>query len=130
MLKQITILIIFSFIIVGCQQDIKKAIQPLTNVSESIQQKVEAEQKKQGSMSVAVIKCQELCQDMILNGGPDFNVGPCLSNEIIPDWVCDIVHSPRQDIDDDPANQCDAYRRGTANHYVEIDGNCTKIKAH
>lgn len=129
MLKQITILIIFSFIVVGCQQDIKKAIQPIINISESIQQKVEEEQKKQGSMSLAVIKCQELCYDVISTNGKDFNVGPCLSNEIVPDWVCDIAHSPRQDIDDDPANQCDAYRRGQAKHYVELDGNCTKIKA-
>ena len=61
--------------------------------------------------------------------GEDFSKGPCLSNEIIEDWVCDVAHSPRQDIDNNPENQCSAYREGKAKHFVEVDENCNLIKA-
>jgi hypothetical protein len=47
--------------------------------------------------------------------------GPCLSNELMPDWVADIVHDPRQPIDDFPENQCSAISNGTAHHFVELD---------
>jgi hypothetical protein len=33
----------------------------------------------------------------------------------------DIAHDPRQDVDDDPANQCQRYREGEASHFVELD---------
>ncbi|MEM3572883.1 MAG: hypothetical protein QXJ62_01435 [Nitrososphaeria archaeon] len=58
--------------------------------------------------------------------------GPCLSdnepNWNIEDWVCDIAHSPRQPIDDLPENQCQAYRNGSAHHFVELDTSCNLIK--
>ncbi len=48
----------------------------------------------------------------------------------LPDWVCDIAHSPRQsEIDDLPENQCSAYREGRAKHFVEVDMNCNLIRA-
>ena len=52
--------------------------------------------------------------------GVDMARGPCLG-VIEPGWVADVAHDPRQDVDDDPANQCAAYRNGTADHYVELD---------
>ena len=33
----------------------------------------------------------------------------------------DVAHDPRQAVDDDPANQCAAYRSGEAHHFVELD---------
>ena len=52
--------------------------------------------------------------------GVDMSRGPCLG-VIEPGWVADVAHDPRQDVDDDPANQCEAYRSGAADHFVELD---------
>jgi|SRR5687767_6084065 len=52
--------------------------------------------------------------------GVDMSRGPCLG--VIKDgWVADVAHDPRQDVDDDPANQCPEYRSGEADHFVELD---------
>ncbi len=59
----------------------------------------------------------------------DFTSGPCLSNALIPDWVLDIAHSPRQPIDDRPANQCSALLEGKAHHFVELDPDGNLIRA-
>ncbi len=62
--------------------------------------------------------------------GEDFSKGPCLSEVLMPDWVVDIVHSPREQIDDLPENQCLSYREGRAKHFVELDikGNLVRVK--
>lgn len=52
--------------------------------------------------------------------GRDLSNGPCLG-EVIPNWVADVAHDPRQKVDDDPANQCEEYRSGEAEHFVELD---------
>ena len=52
--------------------------------------------------------------------GVDMTNGPCLG-VVAPDWVADVAHDPRQAVDDDPANQCAAYRSGEAHHFVELD---------
>lgn len=59
----------------------------------------------------------------------DFSSGPCLSNALMPDWVADIAHSPRQAIDDLRENQCPAYLEGRARHFVELDLEGNLIKA-
>ncbi|MCL6429601.1 MAG: hypothetical protein K6V36_01915 [Anaerolineae bacterium] len=53
--------------------------------------------------------------------GMDMSNGPCLAEEIIPDWCVDIVHSPRQPVDNLPENQCQSYRSGRVHHFVELD---------
>ncbi len=50
-----------------------------------------------------------------------FEFGPCLSDALMPDWVADIVHSPRSPEDDLPENQCPSYLEGRAKHIVELD---------
>ena len=40
--------------------------------------------------------CIEACREA-LSQGEDLSNGPCLSNEIASDWVCDVAHKPRQD---------------------------------
>jgi len=75
----------------------------------------------------AITSCQNQCEAEKRYG--DLADGPCLSNEIQPDWVCDIAHSPRQTIDEYSENQCSAYRSGEANHFVELDTNCRLIRA-
>lgn len=63
--------------------------------------------------------------------GQDLSSGPCISESLpgLPGWVADIVHDPRQDVDDEPANQCQRYRDGEAQHFVELDENGTLIRA-
>ena len=52
--------------------------------------------------------------------GVDMTRGPCLG-VIEPGWVADVAHDPRRDVDDRPENQCEAYRSGEADHFVELD---------
>ena len=61
--------------------------------------------------------------------GRDFSNGPCLSNALLPGWVLDIAHNPRQSVDDLPENQCPAYYEGRAKHFVELDTEGNLIKA-
>jgi hypothetical protein len=51
--------------------------------------------------------------------GIDMARGPCLG-VIKPGWVADVAHDPRQDVDDEPRNQCIEYRSGEADHFVEL----------
>ncbi len=75
--------------------------------------------------------CISLCSSV--KDKQNLNNGPCLSdnnpNWTISAWVCDVAHSPRQDIDDLPENQCQAFRNGQAHHFVEVDLNCNLIRA-
>jgi hypothetical protein len=52
--------------------------------------------------------------------GVDMSRGPCLG-VIKPGWVADVAHDPRRAVDDEPENQCRAYREGEAEHFVELD---------
>ncbi|MCX6815290.1 MAG: hypothetical protein NT120_00365 [Candidatus Aenigmarchaeota archaeon] len=70
--------------------------------------------------------CIQLCKEKLGLWSNILN-GPCLSNNITPDWACDIAHNPRIDIDNNPANQCPAYGK-TAQHFVEVDTSCNLIR--
>jgi hypothetical protein len=61
--------------------------------------------------------------------GVDLAPGPCLG-VVIAGWVADVAHDPRQAIDDLPENQCEAYRSGEADHFVELDpaGNVIRVQ--
>lgn len=60
--------------------------------------------------------------------GVNMENGPCLGI-IATGWVVDIVHNPREPIDDKPENQCSAYKNGSASHFIELDpdGNLIKV---
>jgi len=60
--------------------------------------------------------------------GVDFTDGPCLG-VIMENWVADVAHDPRQDVDDEPENQCEAFRSGEADHFVELDLDGNLIRA-
>jgi len=62
--------------------------------------------------------------------GMKFENGPCLSNDLMPDWVADIAHYPRQKVDDLAENQCSAFREGKAHHFVELDPEGNLIRAN
>lgn len=88
-----------------------------------------------------VALCIALCQEK-LEAGVDLSNGPCLANEmkykpmgsqqekIKEDWVCDVAHDPREDIDDLPENQCSYFREGKAHHFVEVTPECNLIRIH
>lgn len=63
-------------------------------------------------------------------GGENFLSGPCLSDSLMKGWVVDIVHSPRQPIDNLVQNQCPSFLDGRAIHFVELDieGNFVRAK--
>jgi hypothetical protein len=123
--KTAAVLVLCFFMLTGCGS----AIQSLTNVG-VVSGKIQVEQKKQADKTLATIKCQELCQNAIASSDQDLDKGPCLSNEVIADWVCDVAHVPRQPVDDEAANQCSAFRTGQAHHFVEVDGNCNVLKVY
>jgi hypothetical protein len=60
--------------------------------------------------------------------GRDLADGPCLG-VVLEDWVADVAHDPRQEVDDHPENQCEAYRSGEAGHFVELDPEGELIRA-
>jgi len=72
--------------------------------------------------------CMQLCQQAKANG-TDLGSGPCVSNNIIDGWVCDVAHSPRTAADDLAANQCPAFG-DTASHFVEVDPECSFIRSY
>jgi len=45
------------------------------------------------------------------------------------DYAVDIVHVPRAPEDDLPENQCEAYRKGEVQHFIELDkyGNLVRV---
>jgi len=80
--------------------------------------------------SQAEQKCLQLCASV--RGTLDLSDGPCLSDTHewnISDWVCDVAHSPRQDVDNVPENQCQSYRSGLAKHFVEVSPDCVLIRS-
>ena len=78
------------------------------------------------NQSPAVEKCVALC-NISLENGNDLSAGPCLSNQIIDDWVCDVVHNPRAAVDDQTENQCPEFGK-TAKHFVEVSPACELIR--
>jgi hypothetical protein len=63
--------------------------------------------------------------------GKDLSNGPCLLDPIplAEDWVCDVAHWPREDVDNLPENQCNTYREGKATNFVEVTPKCEFIRA-
>jgi hypothetical protein len=63
--------------------------------------------------------------------GIDLSQGPCIAENLpgLADWVADIAHDPRTDVDDQPSNQCQRYRDGEASHFVELTPEGELIRA-
>ncbi len=84
------------------------------------------------SKEEAIRECRELCNSF-LKEGKDLSNGPCLSTNN-PDWnaagwVCDVVNSPRKDIDGLEENQCPEFGK-TISRFVEVSPQCTLVKSH
>ena len=82
---------------------------------------------KSSEKDAAVKKAQQLYTTSFKD--KDLTNGPCISEEIIPDWVVDIAHNPREEIDNNQENQCQSYREGKTHHFVELDPQGNLIKA-
>ena len=78
----------------------------------------------------AIAQAQEV-YDQARTSGTNLVDGPCIAESLtdLPDWVVDIAHDPREDVDDDPANQCRRYRDGEASHFVELTPEGELIRA-
>ena len=98
------------------------------SVAEIVSGSADIQIKKKADKDLAIAQAKELWRAKFIMG-EDLSNGPCLSNKVVPDWVADIAHNPRQAIDDLPENQCSAYRDGTARHFVELDPEGNLIKA-
>lgn len=89
--------------------------------------------EKTSVKNLAIDECIALCKKAKENE-VDLSNGPCLSDNNkdwkIKDWVCDVAHWPRKPIDNKPENQCQEFRLGNARHFVEVDENCSFIRAY
>ena len=77
----------------------------------------------------AAVAAARQAYDEAIEQGVDMSNGPCLG-VIMDNWVADVAHDPREDVDDETANQCEAYRTGDADHFVELDpdGNVISVE--
>ena len=88
------------------------------------------------SSSDPVERAKQMCIDecnLEKNKGTYLEDGPCLTDINarwnVDDWVCDVAHDPRQEVDNMNANQCTEYREGEATHFVEVTPDCELIRA-
>jgi len=76
----------------------------------------------------AIEKAQEIYAEKKAEGN-DFSSGPCIAEDLMPDWVADIAHNPRQAIDNLSENQYQNFREGRVHHFVELDPDGNFIRA-
>ena len=129
MIKKIVVLsvVFFSTIILSaCVKD--TVTQELTNAADVATGVAAVKIKEQADKNLAIAKAKELWR-IQFQLEQDLSAGPCLSNNLIADWVADIAHNPRLPIDDQPVNQCNAFTDGTAKHFVELDAEGNLIRA-
>jgi hypothetical protein len=78
----------------------------------------------------AITAAKSAYKDAVVRG-VKLDSGPCIAEHLpeLPDWVADVAHDPRQDVDDQSENQCRRYRDGQASHFVELTPDGEVIKA-
>jgi hypothetical protein len=76
-----------------------------------------------------IIREATLAYSVVKDQGKDLSTGPCLGM-IFQDWVADIVHAPREAIDEKTENQCPDYLQGNATHFIELslEGGVVRIQ--
>lgn len=116
-MKKFLLLFLGVFVLmgVGCKNSIENSVNQTLGLDA-----VNIEQKAQ--KDIAEAKAKELFSQKA-NQGIDLNNGPCLAEEIIPDWSVDVAHNPRLKIDDQIENQCQNFRNGKTHHFIELDVN-------
>ena len=121
---------VFFVLVLGVGVMLSGCINESTNIKNKSLINKEYSQEKS-----AIEECITLCKTA-KNEGVDLSNGPCLSelpnvdnSWNISNWVCDVAHYPRKDVDNIPKNQCQKYRLGDARHFVEVDPTCKLIRA-
>jgi hypothetical protein len=77
----------------------------------------------------AIKECIKECNKAIAVG-TILTDGPCLSEEIVKGWACDIANKPKIDIiDNNPNNQCKLVNKKNIPHLVTVTQNCSLISA-
>lgn len=78
----------------------------------------------------AQIACIKACKEFEKFFPEDLARGKCIDGAIQEGWACDAVHTPRDPaIDDLAENQCETFRNGTVNHFVEVDQDCGLVRS-
>lgn len=128
-LKNTTLLIFLVLIILSC-------IIYFSYMRKNQQNQANRGNNKQNTQSdmQAQLTPKELCIkgcNELLNEGADLSAGPCILDPIpeMSEWVCDIAHNPREEIDNKRENQCNAWHNNSAKHFVEITPECEFIKS-
>lgn len=97
-------------------------------------QSAKEDENGEGDKDRAIEEAYNIFNDRVAEG-VDMRDGPCISEKIEVDpplsgwWVVDVAHNPRISEDNNPENQCESYRKGDAEHFVELDVNGNLIKA-
>ena len=78
---------------------------------------------------LAIKECIKSCQTEV-SKGIILSEGPCLSQEIVEGWACDIINQPKIDlIDNNPRNQCESYIKKDVKNIVYVSQKCTLVSA-
>jgi hypothetical protein len=77
----------------------------------------------------AINECIKQC-NLEVSKGTILTDGPCLSQEIVKGWACDIINQPKIDlIDNNPKNQCQSYIKKNVKHIVYVSQKCSLVSA-
>lgn len=119
----LTVLLAVGILLTGCGETVSEVTDVATGAKP-------IEIKQQSDVEIAKLNAKKIYETRVmLNPDEDLSDGPCIAEELMDDWVVDIAHNPRQAVDDLPENQCQNYRNGTANHFVELDPSGNIIRA-
>lgn len=111
------------------------AIFAIAFVSGCIPEEIAKEDEAKGieqipTKQALVDECEAACRAAVAEG-QDLSNGPCLLDPMSDsDWVCDIAHDPRENVDNLRENQCNAWHNKTASHFIEFTPDCNFIKAY
>lgn len=82
-----------------------------------------AEQESYEPCRNCVIQCNLAGENQI-----DLSAGPCVAEQIVTGWACDIVHSPPNPVDDIVDNQCVQYPT-LVPHIIQVTPLCRFVQA-
>lgn len=89
--------------------------------AEDIKEKIYTKQE-------AEIACKEACINALAKD-IDLSNGPCIAEEIVDDWACDIAHNPRNPVTDNMVeNQCRSFMEQKVHNFIELDEECNLIQ--
>lgn len=101
-----------------------------TQSDEKVECAIQEEVPSSGTPLQAAQSCIELCQQV--KSTQNLSSGPCLSdnnpNWTVSNWVCDVAHCPRTEVDNQPDNQCQEFRGEEATNFVEVTPDCEFIR--